>query len=159
MFCLQFTLPHDYAELVASQVRWEGWLDVVDHPQGLGILPPTTTDCQRATIRGIARALMFFGRDNAGTRPQRDWVHFIQHVRSVAAAENITGERQLEMILEWVRAEYRVRAYLLSMSNIHLSKPADRPVETGTNRGDRRATLTMASHAALGRLWDQAARR
>ncbi len=121
-FSVQFTLPHDYAELVASQVHWEGWLDVVDHPDGLGILPPTTTDRQCAAIHGIAHALMFFGRDNAGTGPQHDWVHFIQQVRRIAAAENVIGEHQLEMILEWVRAEYRVRVYLLSMSNIHSSK-------------------------------------
>ncbi|OJT15052.1 hypothetical protein TRAPUB_8383 [Trametes pubescens] len=102
-----FTLPNDYADLAASRARWEGWLEVINHPNGLGMFPASTTDRQRAALRGLARALVFFSIEDTNGEHQRDWPRFINRICELAAREGLTGERQLELVLDWARVEYQ----------------------------------------------------
>ncbi|EIW52832.1 uncharacterized protein TRAVEDRAFT_53271 [Trametes versicolor FP-101664 SS1] len=102
-----FTLPNDYADLAASRERWEGWLEVINHPTGQGMFPASTTDRQRAALRGLARALIFFSIEDARGERKRDWPHFLNHIREVAAREGLTGERQPELVADWARTEYQ----------------------------------------------------
>lgn len=107
-------LPNDYANTVQSRERWQGWLDLIEHPHGQGILPATTTARQRAALRGLARILISFGIENSYDHPEQDWVHLFNRMRRAAATEGLTGEEQLELVLDWARAEYKVRFYLLT---------------------------------------------
>ncbi|OJT11156.1 hypothetical protein TRAPUB_12312 [Trametes pubescens] len=102
-----FTLPDDYADLASSRARWEGWLEVINHPTGLGMFPASTTERQRAALRGLARALVFFSIEDASGQRRQDWPHFVNRVREIAAMEGLTGERQLELVLDWVRVEHQ----------------------------------------------------
>ncbi|EIW52966.1 uncharacterized protein TRAVEDRAFT_53388 [Trametes versicolor FP-101664 SS1] len=90
-----FTLPDDYADLASSRARWEGWLEVINHPTGQGMFPASTTERQRAALRGLARALIFFSIEDAHGQRRQDWPHFVNRVREIAAMEGLTGERQL----------------------------------------------------------------
>ncbi|EIW63680.1 uncharacterized protein TRAVEDRAFT_43957 [Trametes versicolor FP-101664 SS1] len=104
---VNFTLPDNYADLAASRARWEGWLEVINHPTGQGMFPASTTERQRAALRGLARTLVLFSIDDANGEHRRDWPHLINHIREIAAREGLTGERQLELVLDWARVEYQ----------------------------------------------------
>ncbi len=102
-------LPTDYATCVESRSRWEGWLELLAHPAGQGILPPGTTVQQREALRGLARALIGFSSLNTprSRRTEEGWSLFSACLHRVASEQGLAGERQWEMILDqWVAQEH-----------------------------------------------------
>lgn len=111
-------LPCDYATCVESRSRWVGWLELLEHPTGQGILPQGTTVQQRGALCGLANALISFSSLNtpASRRTEEDWSLFSRCLHRVAAEQGLTGERQWGMIIdEWVAQERQVSP-LLSLS-------------------------------------------
>ncbi|KAL1944888.1 hypothetical protein VTO73DRAFT_2508 [Trametes versicolor] len=96
-----FCLPSNKEELVVSRARWEGWIDLLAHPTGGGLLPPATTERQRAVLRALARILIDFsaGRE-AGMR--LNGAQFLRRMLEVAGIRGLAGETQLEIILDSV---------------------------------------------------------
>lgn len=149
---LQFSMPVNYSDLDSSRARWQGWLELIDHPTGQGILPATTTDRQRAALRKLALMLINFGTADAQVgQPQRDWARVCTHIQRVASEQGLTGERQLELVLEWVHAEYKVCALHTLLWSLILTKDP-RPVAHGEParvwRSLRMRTLPPRTEAA-----------
>lgn len=111
----QFVIPEVYEDVMTSRSRWEGWLEVLDAPNGLGILPPGITDQQREIMRRLARTLIRFSSQNASAEHEADWAHFIRHLESSAQAEGLRGECQLALVLDWARTE-RLVSYSFALS-------------------------------------------
>lgn len=94
-----------------SRARWEGWLEIIDHPVGLGILPVMTSARQRAALRGLAQVLIFFSTTNALRAREQDWARVFAHIQRIAQEKDLGGVRQLELVFEWVKAEYKVSIF------------------------------------------------
>lgn len=84
---------------MVSCMRWEGWINLLAHPTGAGLLPPATAECQRAVLRALARILIDFsaGRE-AGMR--LNGAQFLRRMLEVAGIRGLAGETQLKIILE-----------------------------------------------------------
>ncbi|KAJ3014290.1 hypothetical protein NUW54_g1341 [Trametes sanguinea] len=91
----------------SSRARWDGWLQVIDHPTGHGMFPTLTTPRQRAALRSLVRALISFSIRDARAEHRQDWARFVNHIRDIAMTEGITGERQLELVAQWAHEEHQ----------------------------------------------------
>lgn len=88
--------------------RWQGWLELLDHPVGGGIIPPNLTEQQREVMRRLARTLIHFSTQSASAEHKSDWARFIDKLHRAALHEGLRDECHLSVVMDWAHQEYKV---------------------------------------------------
>ncbi|KAL1937970.1 hypothetical protein VTO73DRAFT_12720 [Trametes versicolor] len=102
---VNFTLPEVYSDLMTSRERWQGWLEVLDAPNGHGIIPAGVTERQRDIMRRLARSLIHFSEQTASAEHESDWARFMNKLDAYVRAEGLTDECHLAVITDWAQQE------------------------------------------------------
>lgn len=93
---------------MTSRERWQGWLEVLDAPNGHGIIPTGVTERQRDIMRRLARTLIHFSKQTASAEHESDWARFINKLKAYTCTKGLTDECHLALVTDWAKQEYRV---------------------------------------------------